>query len=145
MATIQAGGVLDVLLANNGHYGDDPPVLKIVKYTDAWGKENFGIVYASDDPDRYRETPYVNNPETVFKHQYPCTVCDPKEFIEYANKREELTKEHGQVWSTEEMRKDFTVQGFGGGYCIAIRKADNVRGAFEFTHAPRFYFNFRPA
>lgn len=44
-----------------GLYDDDRPV-KIVKYTDAWGGEAYGLVCAHEDPDRYRASEYVRNP-----------------------------------------------------------------------------------
>lgn len=49
-----------------------------------------------------------------------------------------------QRWTTEEMSRDFTVQSFMAPFVFVTRRADGVRGTLEFTHSPRFYFNFRP-
>jgi hypothetical protein len=49
-----------------------------------------------------------------------------------------------QRWTTEEMSRDFTVDSFLAPFVFVTRKADGVRGTLEFTHSPRFYFDFRP-
>ena len=45
-------------------------------------------------------------------------------------------------WNTEELSRDFTVIGFMAPFVAVVRKADGVKGSMEFTHSPRFYFNF---
>jgi len=49
---------------------------------------------------------------------------------------------HGQVWDTEEMKRDYSVLGFGAPFVIVTRKSDGVRGSLMFSRSPRFYFNF---
>jgi hypothetical protein len=56
--------------------------------------------------------------------------------------REALQAEHGDVWDTEEMRRDFTVTGFMSPYVVVVRKADNKLGTLTFQGSPRFYFSF---
>lgn len=46
-----------------GKYADDDPV-RIVKYTNAWGREAYGLE-CRDERGRYRESEYVINP-TVY-------------------------------------------------------------------------------
>lgn len=58
--------------------------------------------------------------------------------------REALEAQHGQVWSTDEMSRDFEAIGFMAPFIVVRRKADRVRGSLEFQHNPRFYFNFQP-
>jgi len=58
--------------------------------------------------------------------------------------REALQAQHGQVWNTEELRRDFEVLGFMAPYVVVRRKVDGLRGSLEFQHTPRFYFNFQP-
>lgn len=58
--------------------------------------------------------------------------------------REALEAQHGRVWSTAEMRAEFTVQGFAAPFVIVRRNSDGVRGSLEFRHSPRFYFSFQP-
>ena len=53
-------------------------------------------------------------------------------------------KAHGEVWDTTQLQKDFTVHSFMAPYVVVTRKSDNVKGSLEFTHMPRFYFNFQP-
>jgi hypothetical protein len=57
--------------------------------------------------------------------------------------REALEAEYGQVWTTQELGRDFDVLGFAAPLVVVRRKADGVRGSLEFQHNPRFYFNFQ--
>lgn len=54
-----------------------------------------------------------------------------------------LTLAHGDVWTTEGLKRDFIVEGFAAPYVVVIRKKDNVRGTLEFQATPRLYFNFQ--
>lgn len=57
------------------------------------------------------------------------------------NKAEELLR---QTWNTEELQRDFTVEGFLAPFVVVRRKSDGVRGTLEFTHSPRVYYKFVP-
>jgi hypothetical protein len=48
----------------------------------------------------------------------------------------------GQRWDTQELGRDFIVHGFMAPFIVVTRKSDNVKGSMEFTHNPRWYFNF---
>jgi hypothetical protein len=58
--------------------------------------------------------------------------------------REALEAKHGQVWDSDELRRDFTVEGFLAPYVIVRRKQDGQRGSLMFQHQPRFFFKFEP-
>ncbi|KKK53020.1 hypothetical protein LCGC14_3098960 [marine sediment metagenome] len=58
--------------------------------------------------------------------------------------REYLEEKHGQVWSTDELKNDYQVIGFGAPCVVVRRKSDNVKGLLFFQHDPRFYFRFEP-
>ncbi len=58
--------------------------------------------------------------------------------------REALEAEHGQVWDAQQLRQDFTVEGFMAPYVVVCRKSDGQRGSLMFQHDPRFYFSFEP-
>jgi hypothetical protein len=58
--------------------------------------------------------------------------------------REALEAEHGQVWTTSELGRDFEVLGFMAPLVVVRRKADGVKGSLEFQHSPRLYFNWQP-
>jgi len=47
-----------------------------------------------------------------------------------------------QRWSTDELRRDFEVIGFMAPFVVVKRKSDGAKGSLEFTHEPRWYFNF---
>ena len=48
-------------------------------------------------------------------------------------------------YTTAEMSAEFSVIGFAAPFVVVVRKSDGVKGSMEFTHSPRFYFNFTPA
>ena len=56
----------------------------------------------------------------------------------------EIEAEHGQVWDTQELRRDFEVVGFLAPLVVVRRRADGAKGSLEFQADPRFYFNFVP-
>jgi hypothetical protein len=58
--------------------------------------------------------------------------------------REALEAQHGAVWTTEELRRDFDVLGFAAPLVVVRRKSDGVRGSLEFQHSPRLFFNWEP-
>ncbi len=61
-----------------------------------------------------------------------------------AGERAELEQRYGQVWTTAELARDFTIIGFMAPILAVQRKSDGVKGSLEFQHQPRFYFNFQP-
>ena len=50
----------------------------------------------------------------------------------------------GQRWDSDQLRAEFEVIGFAAPFVVVRRKADGVKGSMEFTHSPRWYFNFVP-
>jgi hypothetical protein len=58
--------------------------------------------------------------------------------------REALVAQHGQVWDTGELARDFIVTGFMAPLVVVRRKSDGVRGSLEFQHQPRLYYGFQP-
>jgi hypothetical protein len=56
--------------------------------------------------------------------------------------REALQAQHGQVWTTEELSRDFEPIGFMAPFVVVRRRCDGKAGSLEFQHNPRFYFNF---
>jgi hypothetical protein len=59
----------------------------------------------------------------------------------------QLCVDYGEdnVWDTDGVQREFEIIGFMAPFCVARRKADNVKGSLEFCHSPRFYFNFQVA
>ena len=47
-----------------------------------------------------------------------------------------------KVWTTDQLRAEFEVIGFAAPFVVVKRKSDGKKGSMEFTHSPRFYFNF---
>lgn len=52
-----------------------------------------------------------------------------------------LQERYGRVWTRDELREEFEVTGFMAPLVVVRRKADGKVGSLEFTHSPRFYFN----
>ena len=59
--------------------------------------------------------------------------------------RESLERAYGQVWDTEELARDFAVEGFAAPFAVVVRKVDGIKGSLQFQHSPRFYYAFQPA
>ena len=55
--------------------------------------------------------------------------------------RTALEAQHGQVWNTAELARDFVVEGFMAPFVVVRRKADGVVGSLLFQHQPRYYFD----
>ena len=64
MATIDKE-MADKIAAANGYYADDPRVMRIVEYTNAWGKQAYGIEYAHE-VGKYSPSGYVNDPKVYW-------------------------------------------------------------------------------
>lgn len=46
---------------------------------------------------------------------------------------------------TAQLRELYEVEGFMAPYVVVRRRSDGKRGVMEFTHSPRYYFDFREA
>ena len=57
--------------------------------------------------------------------------------------REAMEAEHGQVWDTQELQRDFVVTGFLAPFVLVRRKSDDHKGTLMFQHHPRFYYGFQ--
>jgi hypothetical protein len=57
--------------------------------------------------------------------------------------QKDFEDKYGQVWTTEELRNEFIVEGFLAPFVLVIRKSDNVKGTMTFSHMPRYYYDFR--
>jgi hypothetical protein len=49
-----------------------------------------------------------------------------------------------EKWDTDQVRDLFEVHSFLAPFVFVTRKKDGVKGVLEFTHSPRWYFNFTP-
>ena len=58
--------------------------------------------------------------------------------------RETLMGDHGEVWTTNQLRDNFEILGFLAPYVVVRRRSDGTKGSVEFQHDPRMYFNFKP-
>jgi hypothetical protein len=57
--------------------------------------------------------------------------------------RAELEKQYGDVWDTRQLGEEFLVLGYMAPFVMVRHKKTGDRGTLEFTHSPRFYFNWQ--
>lgn len=50
--------------------------------------------------------------------------------------RAKLEEQHGQVWDTDELRRDFEVTAFLAPFVGVRRKSDGAEGTMMFQHSP---------
>lgn len=65
MATVSKD-LADKLVAGDGYYSDDPRVIRIVEYTNAWGVQAWGIEYERDIG-KYSASEYVIDPKVYWQ------------------------------------------------------------------------------
>jgi len=66
MATVNEA-IAKQIIAANGYYSDDPRVMQVVKYNNAFGGESWAILYEQDVAiNRYAPSEYVRNPEIIW-------------------------------------------------------------------------------
>jgi hypothetical protein len=75
------------------------------------------------------------------------TMLDPTEALRramLANKVPEANlAKADQRWDSDALRAEFEVLGFMAPFVVVRRKSDGKKGSLEFTHSPRFYFNWQ--
>ncbi len=59
-----------------------------------------------------------------------------------AKNRTELETRYGEVWDTEQLKRNFDVLGFAAPLVVVVRRSDGCLGSLFFQHSPRFYFEF---
>jgi hypothetical protein len=64
------------------------------------------------------------------------------EINSHPSERAALEAQHGRVWNTEELTREFSVTGFLAPFVSVVRKADGRKGLMTFQHSPRYYFRF---
>ena len=57
------------------------------------------------------------------------------------DRKQELQDKYGETWTTDELCRDFEVEGFSAGIVVGRRRANGERGSLDFDHMPRLYFN----
>lgn len=88
---------------------------------------------------------------TVHHPQRKLNMSDPTETIRremvaeinsVVNTRADLEAKYGQVWTTQEMQVDFSVDGFLAPFVVVTNNATGKKGTLTFSHSPRFYYDF---
>lgn len=82
MATIDSKDFIDRLIAGNGLLDgeledyDNPPAIKIVEYTNAYGTVTWGVVFKGESGKNRYEIPtdYVRNPKVIWERKKESVV-----------------------------------------------------------------------
>ena len=89
----------------------------------------------------------LNDPTESIRHELRTminsSVTAVCEIVGTDTTRRLIEARHGQVWSTDELARDFEVLDFSAPLVIVRRRADAVLGSLFFSHEPRFYWGFR--
>lgn len=65
MATVSKE-LADKLVKGDGYYADDTRVVRIVEYTNQWGRQSYGLEYPRD-LGKYHASQYVINPKVYWE------------------------------------------------------------------------------
>ena len=80
----------------------------------------------------------MDKTEDVRRMKVAAINADPKE-------RKGLEETYGKVWNTNELTKEFDVEGFMAPFAVVKNKKTGTMGSVCFQDRPRFYFEFIPA
>lgn len=70
MPTIDDRQTVDEIIAGNGIYETDPPVIRIVQYNNhVDGRVAYGLIYEGDPLDLYLTSPFCHNPKVIFERK----------------------------------------------------------------------------
>lgn len=71
MSTIDSKELIDLIIARNGFYEDDPRVALIVEYTNAYGNRTWGVTWSNEHISRQEryllESAFVNKPKVIWR------------------------------------------------------------------------------
>ena len=71
MSTVDKEFADKVVAAKGVLYPDEafePPITRIVEYTNAWGGKAYGMTFEGQDPDKYmRPSEYINEPRIYWE------------------------------------------------------------------------------
>jgi len=88
----------------------------------------------------------MNDPtENIRRSMTAAYNAEAAEIAETAtDPRAELEARYGQLWDTQELQAEFSVEGFMAPFVSVTRKSDGAKGMLTFSHRPRFYHSFAP-
>jgi hypothetical protein len=68
MATIDNKDIIDEIIKGNGYYEDDTRVSMIVEYTNAYGKQAYGVTWINQqNQQKYLiESEFIRNPKVIW-------------------------------------------------------------------------------
>ena len=70
MATINDRRIIQQLVNNDGRYEDDTPVVRIVEYTNAWGRRTWGVSYGEHEREKYmQESEFISFPVIIWDNK----------------------------------------------------------------------------
>jgi hypothetical protein len=62
---------------------------------------------------------------------------------EETERRKQLEAQYGEVYTKDEVLERWEIIGFMAPFVVVREKATGKKGSLEFSHMPRFYFNYQ--
>lgn len=113
--------------------------LDILKDITKYSYQRGEFVYLEEDVDAGTYIKALKENNILFKFDTKRTDRSSKirNYYHFESSENDILK-----YNTSELSELFEVISFSAPFVIVVRKSDGVRGSLEFTHSPRFYFNF---
>jgi hypothetical protein len=107
-----------------------------------------GRILTNNKPTTNQQTKMTNTIDTIdtteqIRRQSVGEINTAVESNDKDKERIRLEKLYGQVWTTDELQKEFDVISFMAPYVKVRRRSDCVYGTLTFQHTPRLYFSFK--
>lgn len=86
-----------------------------------------------------------NDPTETTRRQWAAEINTVAQSMPQDAFYQTLVETYGaaNVWTTNELAKKFEVLGFMAPFCVVRDRATGKKGSVEFSHFPRYYFEFR--
>jgi hypothetical protein len=61
MSTMDSKKIVDQMIANHGHYEDDPQAIEIASFHNDWGKLSYHVSYSVRELEAFHSSPCVHD------------------------------------------------------------------------------------
>ena len=69
MPSLDSKEIAEQIIASNGQYMDDPPVIAVFTYLNNWGGTTYYLAYRDAHIESLYSSPYCNNIECIWRKQ----------------------------------------------------------------------------
>jgi hypothetical protein len=82
--------------------------------------------------------PFVGEPDPDMERRNELIRVNDRDLA-----KEALAKDYGEVLTTAETQEKYQILQFMAPYVLVTRLGDGKKGTLQFSHLPRYYFNFQ--